>query len=119
MKKLIIGMALAVGFVSVCLAESLVGMNTISVTPQKATVTGTSAITAQRAAVTATAVLTPQTYVIPAILADGTTNTVASMTNGTIVVTVVNGANVMTNASAAVTLVNGAIVTNIVLKLAP
>jgi hypothetical protein len=63
--------------------------------------TAATTITKQNAAITATAVFTPQTYVIPAILADGTTNTVASVTNGTIAVTIVNGTVVMTNATAA------------------
>lgn len=56
-------------------------------------------ITQQKAVITATAAVTPQTYVIPAILADGTTNTVASMTNGTVAITVLNGSTVVTNIS--------------------
>ena len=54
-------------------------------------------IAISRAVVTATAVVTPQTFVPALSMVDGTTNTVAFMTNGTVAVTVVNGGLVVTN----------------------
>ena len=81
-----------------------------AITPQAgATVTATAVVTPQAGAtVTATAVFTPVGYVPQFIMADGTTNTVSFPTNGTIVVTVANGAGLLTNATAAVTVANGA-----------
>lgn len=60
-----------------------------------------AAVANQAAAVTATGTVTiaKQTYVVPAILADGTTNSIAVVTNATatVVVNVLNGAVVVTN----------------------
>lgn len=54
-------------------------------------------ITKSSAAITATAAVTKQTFVPAFMLADGTTNTVAIMTNATAAITIVNGASVVTN----------------------
>lgn len=92
-----------------------------TVTPQAgATVTATAVVTPQAGAtVTATAVVTPQTFVPTYILADGTTNEVAIVTNATVAVTVANGAGFLTNATAAITVANGAgLLTNVTVSTA-
>lgn len=72
-----------------------------NVTAQTATVSAT--VTPQAGAtVTATAVVTPQTFVPTYILADGTTNDVAIVTNATVAVTIANGAGLLTNVTATV-----------------
>jgi hypothetical protein len=62
-----------------------------------ATAVTNAVLTLSPAAITATAAITRQTYVPAFILADGTTNTIAQMTNATAVVTVANGGVVITN----------------------
>lgn len=63
----------------------------------ESTVVTNATLTKSAAAITATAAVTPVTFVPSFILADGTTNAVAIMTNATVAVTVVNGGAVLTN----------------------
>lgn len=65
----------------------------------EATSVTNATLTQQKADITATAAVTKQTYVPTFLLADGTTNTTAIVTNATVAVTVVNGSVVVTNVS--------------------
>jgi uncharacterized membrane protein len=118
MNKIVISMLMVVGLVSVACAWDQVNTSVDGINVKGGSLaidgvkyTGTAAqlnaaaggvstnatVTKSVAAITATAAVTRQTFVPALSMADGTTNTVAFMTNATVAVTVVNGGVVLTN----------------------